>query len=52
MSLFSWPRVRMFAPLMLSQMEDEVVEQAQPLVCEQYTRNSPQGKVLLRDCQN
>jgi len=35
-------------PLMLKQMEDEVVEEAQPLGREQYTENSPSGNVLQR----
>jgi len=39
-------------PLMLSQMKDQFVEEAQPLTLEQHTRNSPQGKVLLRDYQS
>ena len=38
----------MFAPLMLSQMEDDVVEQAQTLALEQCTQNSPQGNVSVR----
>ena len=33
---------------MLKQMEDEVVEDAQPLGREQYTENSPSGNVLQR----
>ena len=36
------------SPLMLKQMEDEVVEEAQPLGREQYTENSPSGNVLQR----
>ena len=36
------------SPLMLKQMEDEVMEEAQPLSCEQYTENSPSGNVLQR----
>ena len=35
-------------PFMLKQMEDEVVEEAQPLGREQYTENSPSGNVLQR----
>ena len=35
-------------PLMLKQMEDEVVEEAQPLGLEQYTENSPSGIILQR----
>ena len=34
--------------LMLNQMEDEVVEEAQPLGREQYTEKSPSGNVLER----
>jgi len=35
-------------PLMLKQMEDEVVEEAQPLGCKQYTENNPSRNVLHR----
>ena len=35
-------------PLMLKQMEDKVVEEAQPLDREQYKENSPSGNVLHR----
>jgi len=37
---------------MLKQMEDEVVEEAQPLGREQYTENSPSGNVLQRSPRN
>jgi len=36
------------SPLMLKQMEVEVVDEAQPLGREQYTENSPSGNVLQR----
>jgi len=36
------------SPLILKQMEDKVVEEAQPLGRKQYTENSPSGIVLQR----
>jgi len=40
------------SPLILKQMEDEVVEEAQLLGREQYTENSPSGNVLQRAACN
>jgi len=43
---------RSIGPLMLKQMEDEVVEEAQPLGCVQYIENSLSGYVLARSSQD